>query len=71
MVKILIQHFRIQTIKYSKLENKQAKQQKQAQGVSETLAEISSGAEQSAASIQAIVSAVDTTTSIASEVEES
>ncbi len=43
---------------------------KQAQGVSETLAEISSGAEQSAASIQAIVSAVDTTTSIASEVEE-
>ena len=26
MVKILIQHFRIQTIKYSKLENKQAKQ---------------------------------------------
>ena len=43
---------------------------RQAQGVSETLAEISSGAEQSAASIQAIVSAVDTTTSIASEVEE-
>ncbi|WP_432207165.1 MULTISPECIES: methyl-accepting chemotaxis protein [Bacillus] len=43
---------------------------KQARGVSETLAEISSGAEQSAASIQAIVSAVDTTTSIASEVEE-
>lgn len=43
---------------------------KQAQGVSETLAEISSGAEQSAASIQAIVSVVDTTTSIASEVEE-
>ncbi|MBG0967379.1 methyl-accepting chemotaxis protein [Bacillus sp. SRB1LM] len=42
---------------------------KQARGVSETLAEISSGAEQSAASIQAIVSAVDTTTSIASEVE--
>jgi len=42
---------------------------KQAQGVSETLAEISSGAEQSAASIQAIVSAVDTTTSIASEEE--
>ena len=70
MVKILIQHFRIQIIKYSRLENKQAKQQRQAQGVSETLAEISSGAEQSAASIQAIVSAVDTTTSIASEVEE-
>ncbi|MGG0646265.1 methyl-accepting chemotaxis protein [Bacillus mycoides] len=43
---------------------------KQARGVSETLAEISSGAEQSAASIQAIVSTVDTTTSIASEVEE-
>lgn len=43
---------------------------KQAQGVSETLAEISSGAEQSAASIQAIVSTVDTTTSIANEVEE-
>jgi methyl-accepting chemotaxis protein len=43
---------------------------KQAQGVSETLAEISFGAEQSAASIQAIVSTVDTTTSIASEVEE-
>ncbi|TKH96784.1 methyl-accepting chemotaxis protein [Bacillus wiedmannii] len=43
---------------------------KQARGVSETLAEISSGAEQSAASIQAIVSAVDTTTSIAIEVEE-
>ncbi len=43
---------------------------KQAQGVSETLAEISSGAEQSAASIQAIVSSVDTTTVIASEVEE-
>jgi len=43
---------------------------KQARGVSETLAEISSGAEQSAASIQAIVSAVDTTTSIASEVGE-
>ncbi|GAB6561208.1 methyl-accepting chemotaxis protein [Bacillus sp. 3G2] len=43
---------------------------KQARGVSETLTEISSGAEQSAASIQAIVSAVDTTTSIASEVEE-
>ncbi|MED1103668.1 methyl-accepting chemotaxis protein [Bacillus paramycoides] len=43
---------------------------KQAQGVSETLAEISSGAEQSAASIQTIVSTVDTTTSIASEVEE-
>ncbi|PHA06405.1 methyl-accepting chemotaxis protein [Bacillus sp. AFS051223] len=42
---------------------------KQARGVSETLAEISSGAEQSAASIQAIVSAVDTTTFIASEVE--
>ncbi|MED4686611.1 methyl-accepting chemotaxis protein [Bacillus sp. RC145] len=42
---------------------------KQAQGVSETLAEISSGAEQSAASIQAIVSTVDTTTSIANEVE--
>ena len=42
---------------------------KKARGVSETLAEISSGAEQSAASIQAIVSAVDTTTSIASEVE--
>ncbi|PET30738.1 methyl-accepting chemotaxis protein [Bacillus anthracis] len=42
---------------------------KQARGVSETLAEISSGAEQSAASIQAIVSAVDTTISIASEVE--
>ncbi len=43
---------------------------KQAQGVSETLAEISSGAEQSAASIHAIVSTLDTTTSIASEVEE-
>ncbi|MED0873311.1 methyl-accepting chemotaxis protein [Bacillus mobilis] len=43
---------------------------KQARGVSETLAEISSGAEQSAASIQAIVSTVDTTTSIASEVGE-
>ncbi|MED0991714.1 methyl-accepting chemotaxis protein [Bacillus nitratireducens] len=42
---------------------------KQAQGVSETLAEISSGAEQSVASIQAIVSTVDTTTSIANEVE--
>nr|WP_146737740.1 methyl-accepting chemotaxis protein [Bacillus tropicus] len=42
---------------------------KQARGVSETLAEISSGTEQSAASIQAIVSAVDTTISIASEVE--
>ncbi|QQN84085.1 methyl-accepting chemotaxis protein [Bacillus toyonensis] len=42
---------------------------KQAQGVSETLAEISSGAEQSAASIQAIVSTVDTATSIANEVE--
>ncbi|MBK5426590.1 methyl-accepting chemotaxis protein [Bacillus sp. TH30] len=42
---------------------------KQAQGVSETLAEISYGAEQSAASIQAIVSTVDTTTSIANEVE--
>ncbi|WP_457758332.1 methyl-accepting chemotaxis protein [Bacillus mycoides] len=42
---------------------------KQARGVSETLAEISSGAEQSAASIQAIVSTVDTTTSIANEVE--
>ncbi|PFI47513.1 methyl-accepting chemotaxis protein [Bacillus cereus] len=42
---------------------------KQAQGVSETLAEISSDAEQSAASIQAIVSTVDTTTSIANEVE--
>ncbi|MFL0404738.1 methyl-accepting chemotaxis protein [Bacillus nitratireducens] len=40
---------------------------KQAQGVSETLAEISSDAEQSAASIQAIVSTVDTTTSIANE----
>ncbi|HDR7793260.1 TPA: methyl-accepting chemotaxis protein [Bacillus luti] len=43
---------------------------KQAQVVSETLAEISSGAEQSAASIQAIVSSVDTMTVIASEVEE-
>ncbi|EMA6343708.1 methyl-accepting chemotaxis protein [Bacillus cytotoxicus] len=43
---------------------------KQAQVVSETLAEISSGAEQSAASIQTIVSTVDKTTSIASEVEE-
>ncbi|QWH26913.1 methyl-accepting chemotaxis protein [Bacillus mycoides] len=42
---------------------------RQAQGVSETLAEISYGAEQSAASIQAIVSTVDTTTSIANEVE--
>ncbi|WP_242235979.1 methyl-accepting chemotaxis protein [Bacillus cereus group sp. BfR-BA-01316] len=43
---------------------------RQSQGVSETLAEISLGAEQSAASIHAIVSTVDTTTSIASEVEE-
>ncbi|PEC20642.1 methyl-accepting chemotaxis protein [Bacillus cereus] len=42
---------------------------KQAQGVSETLAEISSGAEQSVASIRAIVSTVDITTSIANEVE--
>lgn len=42
---------------------------KQAQGVSATLAEISLGAEQSAASIQTIVSTVDTTISIASEVE--
>uniref|UniRef100_UPI003F8C9F54 methyl-accepting chemotaxis protein n=1 Tax=Bacillus manliponensis TaxID=574376 RepID=UPI003F8C9F54 len=43
---------------------------KQAQGVSETLSEISLGAEQSAASIQTIVSTVDKTISIASEVEE-
>ncbi|MEI4831777.1 methyl-accepting chemotaxis protein [Bacillus sp. FJAT-53711] len=41
----------------------------QAQGVSETLTEISVGAEQSAASIQTIVSTVDATISIASEVE--
>ncbi|HDR3498637.1 TPA: methyl-accepting chemotaxis protein [Bacillus toyonensis] len=69
MVKNIDTTFSYTNNQVQQIRKKTGEATKQAQGVSETLAEISSGAEQSAASIQAIVSTVDTTTSIANEVE--
>lgn len=69
MVKNIDTTFTYTNIQVENIREQTSEATKQAKGVSATLAEISSGAEQSAASIQTIVSTVDTTISIASEVE--